>query len=511
MESSIVAGTSTALPEDIIDINTLKRWSDVQVPQETNGYRRPSLPGRVHDRPPFPFNPQLNEKVALWVGYIGCLNAHAIVNSTNEALNDRNPLSERISKDAGPQLKNEIQQTVKVCKTGEAKATKGYNLPARYVIHTVGPRYNVRYQTAAEGALHSCYRKTMQLVRELGLQTVALCVINSVRRGFPPLEGCHIALRTVRRFLEKHGDAIESVAFVLEEGDVGIYESLMPLYFPRNHYEEEASMCLLPEDLGSDEGEPFVADRQIRITDKPHTNSTEIDVGESTGLLYSVENPLHVGNTDFAKMMGDVDKVRPLKRNPPVERDLAVEVQEASRYERILRKAQTTDLSEIEQIGCLFPCGVDRFGRPVIVLVGKWFNYYKINLEKAMLYLVYLLYKVAKKDYIIIYFNTLTAGENRPSLAWIKEVYSVLEYKYRKNLKALYIVHPTIWTKILTWGFTTFMAPNIKEKVHNLSGLEYLYGVMNMEQLEIPTFIREYDMTINGVHYYEATSDADEL
>lgn len=57
-----------------------------------------------------------------------------------------------------------------VCKTGDAKITKGYNLPARYVIHTVGPRYNVRYHTAAESALFSCYRKIMQLVRFVAIK-----------------------------------------------------------------------------------------------------------------------------------------------------------------------------------------------------------------------------------------------------------------------------------------------------------------------------------------------------
>lgn len=51
------------------------------------------------------------------------------------------------------------------CRTGEAKLTKGYNLPARYVIHTVGPKYNVKYQTAAESALFSCYFKVLQLVK----------------------------------------------------------------------------------------------------------------------------------------------------------------------------------------------------------------------------------------------------------------------------------------------------------------------------------------------------------
>lgn len=63
-------------------------------------------------------------------------------------------------------------------------------------------------------------------------------------------------------------------------------------------------------------------------------------------------------------------------------------------------------------------------------------------------------------------------------------------YRYKKNLKAFYIVHPTFWTKMMTWWFTTFMAPAIKHKVHSLPGVEHLYSVICKDQLEIPAYIR---------------------
>lgn len=53
------------------------------------------------------------------------------------------------------------------------------------------------------------------------------------------------------------------------------------------------------------------------------------------------------------------------------------------RYERLLRRAKTEDLSEVSGIGCLYQCGVDRFGRPVIIFVGKWFKFKEINLDKV--------------------------------------------------------------------------------------------------------------------------------
>ena len=61
----------------------------------------------------------------------------------------------------------------------------------------------------------------------------------------------------------------------------------------------------------------------------------------------------------------------------------------------------------------------------------------------------------------------------------------------------------------MKWWFLTFTAPAIKEKVHLISGIEYLYSVIDMDQLEIPAFITEYDMTINGVRYAEQTSNDD--
>ena len=73
------------------------------------------------------------------------------------------------------------------------------------------------------------------------------------------------------------------------------------------------------------------------------------------------------------------------------------------------------------------------------------------------------------------------------------------DFRYRRNLKAFYIVHPTVWAKIVTWFFTTFTASSIKEKVHFLSGIQYLYDWIDPDQLEIPAFVLEYDMKVRTV------------
>lgn len=81
--------------------------------------------------------------------------------------------------------------------------------------------------------------------------------------------------------------------------------------------------------------------------------------------------------------------------------------------------------------------------------------------------------------------------------------------RYKKNLKAFYIVHPTFWTKMMTWWFLTFMAPAIKSKVHQLPGVEHLYAAMTRDQLEIPAYITEYDMAVSfSLHCSDALKSA---
>lgn len=103
----------------------------------------------------------------------------------------------------------------------------------------------------------------------------------------------------------------------------------------------------------------------------------------------------------------------------------------------------------------------------------------------------------------VFYFHTRTSRDNIPSYSWLKEVYQTLTYDYKKNLKAFYIVHPTIFTKMTCWWFATFMAPSIKNKIVNVRALEELDSVVDQKILTIPMFIQEQDMTWHGLRYFE--------
>jgi len=172
-ESFLEAGSQ----KNIVDLSSIKTWKEINSREAK--IKVNSGQAKVFKESPFKYNQTINKKVALWVGDITLLRAHAIVHTTNENFSDRSPLSQKILNKGGPQLRQYLRDQLRGCRTGDAKISKGFDLPARYVIHTVGPKYNPKYHTAAETALYSCYSKVLQLVRENKIKSLALCVINS--------------------------------------------------------------------------------------------------------------------------------------------------------------------------------------------------------------------------------------------------------------------------------------------------------------------------------------------
>jgi len=172
-------------------------------------------------------------------------------------------------------------------------------------------------------------------------------------------------------------------------------------------------------------------------------------------------------------------------------------------FSELVNRAKEEDLTEIEKSGCLYQAGIDKLGRPVIVFIGKWFKPDSTNLDQALLYLIRVLDPVVDKDYSVVYFCTRTSNENMISYWWLKEIYSKLPYHYKKNLKDFYTVHPSMWTRLTSWWFTTFMAPAIKQKLHNVYEVKELDSIILSTEFDIPMFIQEYDMSINGLRYYQ--------
>ena len=167
----------------------------------------------------------MKNRIELIQADITKLKVDAIVNAANSSLMGGGGVDGAIHRAAGPGLLEECR-TLKGCKTGQSKITKGYDLPAQYVIHTVGP---VWYEgTKNEDAkLASCYQTSMELAVQHGIRSIAFPSISTGAYRFPFDRACMIALNTIESFL-KNDDTIKKVYLVVfSDNDLAQYQRII--------------------------------------------------------------------------------------------------------------------------------------------------------------------------------------------------------------------------------------------------------------------------------------------
>ena len=158
-----------------------------------------------------------DSRLKLLRGDITKLAVDAIVNAANASLLGGGGVDGAIHRGAGPDLLAECS-TLGGCNPGEAKITRGYQLPARFVIHTVGPVWSGG-QRGEPAILADCYRNSLRVAVENGVQTIAFPAISCGAYRYPIAEAAKIAVQTTREFLRDH-DSISEVAFVVSTDEI---------------------------------------------------------------------------------------------------------------------------------------------------------------------------------------------------------------------------------------------------------------------------------------------------
>lgn len=181
---------------------------------------------------PLPSYAKHGARVGLIQGDITTLDLDAIVNAANESLLGGGGVDGAIHRAAGKQLLEECR-TLKGCKTGDAKLTKGYNLPAKHVIHTVGPVYAKGRAAESREKLQSAYRRSLEEAAKAQLKSIAFPSVSTGVYGYPIDEATDVALETVGAFLDsEQGKGIDNVTFcVFSQRDHDIYARHIPLHF----------------------------------------------------------------------------------------------------------------------------------------------------------------------------------------------------------------------------------------------------------------------------------------
>lgn len=176
-------------------------------------------------------NTPTDQRITVEVGDITQLDVDAIVNAANQKMLGGGGVDGAIHRAAGPQLRQACENVPEVrpgvrCPTGEARLTPGFNLPADYVIHTVGPVYDGGGRGEAD-QLASCYHASLQLAAEHDVDRLAFPAISTGVYGYPIEAAARIAIDTTRQWLDAHDKPAAVVFCCFSEGDAAVYRSIL--------------------------------------------------------------------------------------------------------------------------------------------------------------------------------------------------------------------------------------------------------------------------------------------
>ncbi|XP_054324189.1 ADP-ribose glycohydrolase MACROD2 isoform X1 [Pongo pygmaeus] len=225
---------------DYIPLNSILSWKEEMKGKGQNDEENTQETSQVKK--------SLTEKVSLYRGDITLLEVDAIVNAANASLLGGGGVDGCIHRAAGPCLLAECRN-LNGCDTGHAKITCGYDLPAKYVIHTVGPIARGHINGSHKEDLANCYKSSLKLVKENNIRSVAFPCISTGIYGFPNEPAAVIALSTIKEWLAKNHHEVDRIIFcVFLEVDFKIYKKKMNEFFSVDDNNEEEEDVEMKED-----------------------------------------------------------------------------------------------------------------------------------------------------------------------------------------------------------------------------------------------------------------------
>lgn len=231
MLNPIVKGQYQTADNPIFEVFYLEnpQFHDIKIPEDS-GEQRQLLRALMNVR-------SLRECPPLfWQGDITTLSCDAIMNAANSGMTgcyvpNHRCIDNCIHTYAGMQLRLDCARMMQGQgfpePTGQAKITPAYNLPCRYILHTVGPIIQRKVTRTDRELLASCYRSCLELAAENSLESVAFCCISTGEFHFPNEEAAEIAVKTVKEFLEKDSSVKKVIFNVYKDLDKEIYEKLL--------------------------------------------------------------------------------------------------------------------------------------------------------------------------------------------------------------------------------------------------------------------------------------------
>jgi len=417
----------------------LKRWgADSKAEKEEESSGKKSKKSEVKLR--FPYRPELNQHLAVYNGEFTTIDTDALVCPTGERFDHVGGPHEILRNCGGEEYAKAIV-AMGHCRMSEVKLSKGFGICARNVIHTVGPRFNAKYTTAAVNALNKCYLNSLQASVDNGFKTLVFLPLHSDEKNYPVLSGAAIACRTLRRFLEHHPDKIDCIVLLLQDPKYyDAYMEILPQYMPRSHAEAVEAESKLPKDVGNEWGEDAVEERSIRICVLPGMNADDFDEEE-----YEDEAPTVISDEttplEISQKVASPDVRVLAAANDPTSADYIPQI-----YLQFLEQASSEDLSALEKAKFVYVSGMDMNKRKLVVFNSQAYSQPSVVKSQVLPYMAKLLDSVSHSPYTIIYFHSPLAN-SADSMTWLHDLAATFPKRYLTNLN-IAVVYGTFWLRM---------------------------------------------------------------